>query len=78
MPGVGAKSGFPSAKPADGRSIPEGGEKWNGLPEGVSMASINGLKVVLPANDIAVTISGEARKFIVDGFPSFRPLKLRL
>lgn len=27
---------------------------------------------------MAVTISGEARKFIVSRLPSFRPLKLRL
>ena len=71
-------SGLPWAKPANGRPSPEGGENWNGLPEGVGRVSVSGLKVVLPAYDIAVTISGEARKFIVDGLPSFRPLKLRL
>jgi hypothetical protein len=42
------------------------------------MLSVKGLKVVVPANAIAVTISGEARKFIVSGLPSFRPRKFRL
>ena len=42
------------------------------------MLSVKGLKVVLPAYAIAVTISGDARKFIVSGLPSLRPRKLRL
>lgn len=34
-------------------------------PFGAGIESIIGLKVVLPAYDMAVTSSGEARKFIV-------------
>ena len=48
------------------------------MPEGVGIVSVSGLKVVLPVYDIEVTISGEARKFIVQGLPSFRPLKFIL
>lgn len=47
-PGVGRKSGFPVAKPADGRSDPFGGENLNGVPDGVSMLSVMGLNVVAP------------------------------
>ena len=77
-PGVGRSSGLPSAKPAVGRSEPLGGEKRKEVPEGVGMVSVSGLKVVLPAYVRAVTSSGDARKFIVAGFPSLRPRKLRL
>ena len=37
-----------------------------------------GLKESLPENAMAVTIVGEARKFIVSLLPSFRDLKFRL
>lgn len=49
MPGVGWKSGLPAAKPEEGRSRPFGGWKRNGLPDGVVIVSVSGLKVVLPA-----------------------------
>lgn len=75
---VGRNAGLPSSKPERGSSAPEGGEKRNSAPEGVVRLSVRGLKVVLPAYDIAVTISGDARKFMVSGLPSFRPRKLRL
>jgi hypothetical protein len=42
------KSGLPSAKPADGRSDPLGGENLNGVPDGVGMLSVIGLNVVAP------------------------------
>lgn len=74
----GKKAGLPSSNPERGSSAPEGAEKRNSEPDGVLMLSVNGLKVVVPANAIAVTISGEARKFIVSGLPSFRPRKFRL
>ena len=49
MPGVAKKSGFPSAKPPDGRSSPFGGENLNGEPpDGEGMVSVMGLKVVDP------------------------------
>lgn len=47
--GVGRNSGFPWAKPAGGRSVPCGGEKRKGVPEGVGRVSVRGLKVVEPA-----------------------------
>jgi hypothetical protein len=77
-PGVGMKSGLPSAKPAEGRSEPFGGVNLKGLPSGVGIESVIGLKVVEPEYDIAVMSSGEARKFIVARLPSLRPGKLRL
>lgn len=77
-PGVGMKSGLPSAKPAEGRSEPLGGENLNGSPEGVVMLSVMGLNVVDPEYVMAVMSSGEARKFIVARLPSFRPGKFRL
>lgn len=39
---------------------------------------MRGLKLRDPENAIAVTSSGEARKFIVFRLPSLRALKLRL
>src|ERR1051326_1866170 len=51
---LGRKSGFPSAKPALGRSKPFGGENLNGAPEGVGILSVIGLNVVDPAYDMAV------------------------
>lgn len=47
-------------------------------PVGVEIESVTGLKFKDPENAIAVTISGEARKFIVRRLPSFLALKLRL
>ena len=75
---VGRNAGLPSSKPEAGSSAPVGGEKRNTWPVGVVMLSVKGLKDVLPAYDIAVTISGDARKFMVSGLPSLRPRKLRL
>ena len=75
---VGRNSGFPVSKPEAGSSAPVGGEKRKGAPDGVVIVSVRGLNVVLPAYDMAVTISGDARKFMVSGFPSLRPRKLRL
>ena len=40
--------------------------------------SVSGLNDSLPASASAVTISGLAMKFIVVGWPSMRPGKLRL
>ena len=74
----GRKSGFPTSKPDAGSSAPLGAEKRNSAPDGVVMLSVKGLKLVEPAYDMAVTISGEARKFMVSGLPSFRPRKFRL
>jgi len=42
------------------------------------MESTIGLKDNLPENVIAVTIVGDAKKFMVLAFPSFLDLKLRL
>lgn len=78
MPGVARKAGLPSAKPADGRVEPFGGENLNGFPDGVGRESVMGLKVVEPEYVIAVMSSGEARKFMVERLPSFRPGKFRL
>ena len=47
-------------------------------PEGSVIESVKGLKESLPENAMAVTIVGDARKFIVLLFPSFLDLKLRL
>jgi hypothetical protein len=44
----------------------------------VGIESVIGLKVVVPAKDIAVTSSGEARKFMVPLLPSFRAGKFLL
>lgn len=45
-------------------------------PDGRGIESVIGLKDSLPENAIAVTIVGEARKFIVLLLPSLRDLKL--
>lgn len=58
--------------------MPIGGEKRKDSPEGSGIESVAGLKESFPENAIAVTIVGEARKFIVRRFPSFLDLKLRL
>lgn len=52
-----------------------GAVNLNNSPEGVSIASVAGLKDSLPLNAKAVTTVGEARKFIVEALPSFLPLK---
>ena len=49
-----------------------------GSPEGSDKESVIGLKDNLPENAIAVTIVGEARKFIVRWLPSFLDLKFLL
>jgi hypothetical protein len=66
----------PSAKPDDGRSCPDGGSNLNNAPEGSVNESVIGLKESFPENAIAVTIIGEARKFMVRLLPSLRDLKL--
>ena len=65
----------PGVKPSDGRSCPRGGENLKLLPEGRGIESVTGLNESLPENAIAVTIVGEARKFLVRALPSFRDLK---
>ena len=47
----------------------------NDSPEGSSNESVIGLKESFPENVMAVTIVGEARKFIVRLLPSLRDLK---
>jgi hypothetical protein len=47
-PGVAKNSGLPSAKPAEGRSEPFGGENLKASPDGVGMLSVMGLNVVDP------------------------------
>jgi hypothetical protein len=48
----------------------------NNAPEGSVNESVIGLKESFPENAIAVTIVGEARKFMVRLLPSLRDLKL--
>jgi hypothetical protein len=73
--GVGWYDISPGAKPEDGRSCPEGGLNLNDSPEGSFSESVTGLKESFPENAMAVTIVGEARKFIVRPLPSLRDLK---
>ena len=47
----------------------------NDSPEGSFNESVTGLKESFPENAMAVTIVGEARKFIVRLLPSLRDLK---
>lgn len=47
----------------------------NCCPLGVVIVSVIGLNDSLPLNAIAVTIEGDARKFMVLAFPSLRDLK---
>ena len=49
-----------------------------GSPEGRVNASVWGLKDNFPEKVMAVTIVGDARKFMVLLFPSFLDLKFRL
>jgi len=65
----------PTANPAEGRSSPVGGKNLKGSPEGSVSVSIMGLKESFPENAIAVTIVGEAKKFMVKRLPSLRDLK---
>lgn len=74
--GGGSYEMSPSANPEGGRSCPEGGLNLNDFPEGSVNESVIGLKESFPENAIAVTIVGEARKFIVRLLPSLRDLKL--
>ena len=55
--------------------LPLGGANWNGVPSEPISVSFVGLNDNSPENAIAVTISGDARKFIVLVFPSLRLLK---
>ena len=48
----------------------------NDSPEGSFYESVTGLNESFPENAMAVTIVGEARKFIVRLLPSLRDLKL--
>lgn len=57
--------------PWAGRSCPEGAVNLNGLPDGRVKESVIGLKDSLPEKLMAVTIVGDARKFIVFTLPSF-------
>jgi hypothetical protein len=60
----------------DGRSSPDGGENLKDSPVGSISVSVTGLNESFPENAIAVTIVGEAKKFIVSRLPSLRALKL--
>lgn len=66
----------PPVNPAEGRSRPDGGENLKDPPEGSGRESVIGLNDSLPENAIAVTIIGDARKFLVNRLPSLRALKL--
>jgi hypothetical protein len=57
---------------------PFGAVNLKDSPDGSWMESVIGLKESFPENAMAVTIVGEARKFIVRLLPSFLDLKLRL
>lgn len=61
----------------EGRSTDGGGLKRKG-PFGVCMTSVAGLNESVPANVEVRTVSGEARKILVAGLLSRRPVKLRL
>lgn len=50
----------------------------NFSPEGRIIESVIGLNDSFPENNMAVTIVGDARKFIVERFPSFLALKFLL
>jgi hypothetical protein len=65
----------PGVNPSDGRSFPRGGENLKAFPEGRGIVSVAGLNESFPENASAVTIVGEARKFLVSALPSFRDLK---
>jgi hypothetical protein len=65
-------------KPFVGRSWPDGAANLNFSPEGRVKESMRGLKDSFPEKAIAVTMVGEARKFIVLLLPSFLDLKFRL
>lgn len=69
---------FPGMKPAEGRSCPDGGENLKVLPFSSGRQSMIGLNESLPENARAVTICGDARKFIVKRLPSLRALKFLL
>ena len=75
--GDGAKDKSPGVYPRGGSRSPDGGANLNG-PEGVWIESVTGLKLRSPENAMAVTISGDAKKFIVLRLPSFLALKFRL
>ena len=62
-------------KPAEGMSCPDGGENLKVLPFSRGRLSVMGLNESLPENARAVTICGDARKFIVRWLPSLRALK---
>lgn len=65
----------PGVKPSAGNMVPAGASNLKGFPSAPINESRIGLNDSSPAKDIAVTISGEARKFIVLLFPSLRLLK---
>ena len=52
-------------KPFEGRSCPTGGENLNEPPDGRGIESVTGLNDNFPEKAIAVTMVGDARKFIV-------------
>lgn len=55
-----------------GSSSLVGRENLKGLPPGVGIESVAGLKSRDPENAKAVAISGEVMKECVSGFPSWR------
>ena len=65
----------PGVNPSEGNMLPSGGANRNGLPSEPMSESFIGLNDNSPENAMAVTISGDARKFIVLLFPSLRLLK---
>ena len=64
--------------PDCGKSLPWGGWNLNSLPFGNSIESVTGLKFISPEYIMAVTISGEVKKFMVFLLPSFLARKFLL
>jgi hypothetical protein len=58
--------------------MPEGSFSLNLLPSAAVNSSTRGLKLRVPAMDMATTRSGEVTKEWVAGLASLRPVKLRL
>lgn len=73
-----SKNNAPGVNPSLGSILPLGGSNLNDLPSTPISESVIGLNERFPEKAMAVTISGDARKFIVLLLASLRPLKLRL
>ena len=59
-----------TSKPLGGSSYPTGSESFTFFPSSLVRKSVIGLKSNLPEIAIAATISGDATKACVFGFPS--------